>query len=335
MKKLLFYFLRRVLLYIVILFLALTAFFFVVQTGPGDPVLKFMHDMQSEYGYNPGTSEAGLNAFKAMFGLDQPLGIRYLRYMQQLLLHFNFGPSIVSYPANAQEVIYRALPWSIGLLGVAVIFSWLLGMAFGTVLGWRRGTRFEGVFTSVSLVLSQVPVYLMSILLSTLFIYAISVFPNGYAYTAGLHKGFNLPFIGSVIYHAILPALSMVFVYVAGTALSQRAMVINLIGEDYMKLAEAKGLPGGTLVNRYILRNTLLPQATSLALSLGGVVNGFYLIEWIFRYPGIGFLFVNSIASFDYNMILGIAVISMVVVLLANLIIEFLYPFIDPRIRRE
>jgi peptide/nickel transport system permease protein len=140
--------------------------------------------------------------------------------------------------------------------------------------------------------------------------------------------------MGSVIYHALLPAISMILVYVAGTALGQRAMVINLLGEDYMKLAEAKGLPNGTLVNRYILRNTLLPQATALALNLGFVVNGFYLIEWIFRYPGVGLLFVGSITAFDYNVIIGIAVISMVVVLLANLIIEFLYPLIDPRIRR-
>jgi peptide/nickel transport system permease protein len=334
MKKFLLYLLRRVLLYVLILFIALTAFFFILHLGPGDPVLKFLSDMQSKYNYNPGTTTTGLTAFKAMFGLDQPLGTRYLRFMNQLLLHGNFGPSIVRYPTNAQDVILQAMPWTIGLLVVSILVSWVLGMLLGTVLGWRRGRRMESTVTSVSLVLSQVPVYLMAILLSTVFIYVIAIFPNGYAYAPGLKKGLNLPFIGSVIGHAILPAISMIFVYIAGSALSQRAMVINLIGEDYMKLAEAKGLPGRTLVNRYLFRNTMLPQATGLALSLGFVVNGFYLIEWIFRYPGVGFLFVGSITAFDYNMILGIVVISMMTVLLANLIIEFLYPIIDPRIRR-
>jgi peptide/nickel transport system permease protein len=334
MKKLLWYLLRRVVLYIVILFLALSAFFFVVHLGPGDPVLKFVDEMQSRYGFNPGTTEVGLAAFRAKFGLDQPIGIRYVRFMNQLLLHGNFGPSITRYPANAQDVILQAMPWTLGLLVVAVIISWVFGMLLGTVLGWRRGGKFEGVVTPVSLVLSQVPVYLMAILLATVFVYVIAAFPGGYAYSPGLKKGFNLPFIGSVLYHAILPAFSMIFVYIAGGALSQRAMVINLLGEDYMKLAEAKGLPGRTLVNRYILRNTLLPQATSLALSLGFVVNGFFLIEWIFRYPGVGQLLVGSIGAFDYNVVLGIGVISMIVVLLANLIIEFLYPIIDPRIRR-
>jgi peptide/nickel transport system permease protein len=202
------------------------------------------------------------------------------------------------------------------------------------VLGWRRGTRFESSTSTVALVLSQVPVYLMAILLATLFVYMVTVFPSGGAYDPNIKKAFSLPFIWSVIRFALLPAISMILVYVPGTALGQRALIINLLGEDYMKLAEAKGLPGRKLVNRYILRNTLLPQATSLALSLGFIVNGFFLIEWIFRYPGMGRLFVASITSYDYNVLLGIGVTSMVIVLLANLIIEFLYPLIDPRIRR-
>jgi peptide/nickel transport system permease protein len=147
-------------------------------------------------------------------------------------------------------------------------------------------------------------------------------------------KAFTLQFIGSVIYHGLLPAISMVLVSVAGWSLGQRALVINLLGEDYMRLAEAKGLPARTLANRYVLRNTLLPQSTALALSLGGVVNGFFLIEWIFRYPGIGRLFVSSITALDYNVLLSITVIAMFVVLLANLLMEFVYPLIDPRIRR-
>jgi peptide/nickel transport system permease protein len=334
MKKLLLYLLRRILLYIVILFISLTTFFFVMYLGPGDPVLKYLADMQSRFGYNPGTTEQGLAAFKAQFGLDKPLGVRYVSFMNQLLLHGNFGPSLVLYPHSAQSIIFEKMPWTIGLLAVTVTIAWILGMIAGTVLGWRRGSRLERAATPAALVLSQVPVYLMAILLATVFVYLIAVFPSGGAYKATIAKAFTLPFIGSVIYYALLPALSMILVYIPNWALSQRALVINLLGEDYMKLAEAKGLPGRTLINRYVLRNTLLPQATGLALSLGFVVNGFFLIEWIFRYPGIGSLFVASITTYDYNVLLGIVAISMVIVLLANLIIEFLYPLIDPRIRR-
>ena len=335
MKKVYFYIIKRIALYVLIFFLALTAFFFVLHLAPGDPVLRYVRQMESRYGYDTGTTESGFQAFRVQFGLDKPVGQRYISFITQLLLKGNFGPSIVSYPVQAQHLIYQALPWTIGLLGVSVILSWILGMALGTMVGWRRGSKFEAFATPLSLMFSQIPIYLLALLLAMLLVYGVAVFPSGGAYAAMLRRSFSLRFIGSVIYHAILPALSQVLVGMFGWSLSQRALVINLLGEDYMRLGEAKGLPPARLAYRYVLRNTLLPQATGLALSLGFVVNGFFLIEWIFRYPGIGRLFISSIQAMDYNVLLGITVISMLMVLLANLIIELLYPLIDPRIRRE
>jgi peptide/nickel transport system permease protein len=334
MNRLYVYLVKRLLLYALIFFVALTIFFFVVHLGPGDPVMRYVQQMESRYGYAMGTTSAGLEAFKARFGLDKPVGQRYLAFMEQLLLHGNFGPSLMAYPTPAQEMVMQAMPWTVGLLAVSIVISWILGMALGTVLGWKRGTSLDSGVAPVALVLSQVPPYLMALLLAMGLVYGVSVFPAGGAYAAAVRKAFSLRFMGSVLYHALLPSLSLVLVYVFSTSLSQRALVINLIGEDYMRLAEAKGLPSRKLVNRYILRNTLLPQATGLALSLGFVVNGFFLIEWIFRYPGIGRLFVASITALDYNVLLCIAVTSMLMVLLASLVIEFLYPLIDPRIRR-
>ena len=334
MKKLYVYILKRILLYLLIFIIALTAFFFVLHLAPGDPILRYMDQMRSRFGYDTGTTGEGVAAFRARFGLDKGVGERYLSFMKQLLLKGNFGPSMVSYPAPAQNLIYQALPWTIGLLAVSVILSWVFGMIAGTVLGWKRGTSLDSVVTPFALIFSQIPVYLMALLLAMLLVYGIAVLPSGGAYAATIRKSFSLPFIASVVRHAILPSLSMILVSAFSWSLSQRALVINLLGEDYMRLAEAKGLPRSKFINRYILRNTLLPQATGLALSLGFVVNGFFLIEWIFRYPGMGRLFVSSIRALDYNVLLGITIISMLMVLLANLIIEMLYPLIDPRIRR-
>ena len=334
MKRMLLYFLRKILIYAVVFFAALTIFYFLLQLAPGDPVLRYVREMESRYGYNTGTTESGAQLFRSQFGLDKPIPIRYLSFMKELLLKGNFGPSIVSYPVPAQVGVFQALPWSIGLLGVSTLISWVLGMGLGTVLGWRRGKSLDSIVTPFAITLAQMPQYLMAILLSMIFVYAVVVFPSGGAYSAALSRSWSLPFIGSVIYHALLPSLSMVVVGVLGWSLGQRAMVINLLGEDYMRLAEAKGLPRMRLVNRYVLRNTMLPQITGLALSLGGVVNGYFLIEWIFRYPGIGSLFVTAIRTLDYNVLLCITVISMLMVLLANLFLEFLYPLIDPRIRR-
>jgi len=334
MKQVYLYLIKRILLYVLIFFLALTTFFFVLHLAPGDPVLRYVQQMQSRFGYDTGVTESGFERFREQFGLDKPLGQRYLSFIRELLLKGNFGPSIVSYPVPAQRLIVRALPWTIGLLSVSVILSWVLGMILGTFIGWRRGTTFERVMTPLALIFSQMPIYLMALLLAMGFVYGIAIFPAGGAYSPSLTGSFSLRYLWSIVYHALLPAFSQVIVGLFMWGLTQRALVINLLGEDYMRLGEAKGLPTGRLAYRYVLRNTLLPQATGLALSLGFVVNGFFLIEWIFRYPGIGRLFIASIRALDYNVLLGITVISMLMVLLANLIVELVYPLIDPRIRR-
>jgi peptide/nickel transport system permease protein len=334
MKRILVYFIKRVVLYALIFFISVSVFFFVVMLAPGDPITRYIQEMSGRYGYVIESTNHMIEEFKAQFGLDKPLGPRYLAYMKQLFLEGNFGPSLVGFPTPAQELIWNALPWSIVLLGLTVVLSWVLGMILGTFVGWKRGTIVDSAITPIALVAARVPTYLVALILAMTLIYGARMFPSGGAYSALVTKGFNLRFIGSAIYYAILPALSVILVSVSSWMLSQRALVINILGEDYMRFAEAKGLRKGRLINRYILRNTLLPQATGLALSLGFVVNGFFLIEWIYRYPGIGKLFVSAIRERDYNVMLGVTIISMALVLIANLIIELVYPLIDPRIRR-
>lgn len=334
MRQIYIFLIKRISLYALIFLMSLTVFFFVVNLAPGDPLTRYVQEMGSRYGYTIPTTEKLIQEFKEQFGLDKPLGPRYLAYMQQLILEQNFGPSMVAFPKPAQELILDALPWSIGLLGISVIIAWVLGILLGTVVGWRRDTIFDSSITSLGLVASQIPPYLLALLLSMGLVYGLGVFPAGGAYSAMVKRAFSWKFIGSVLYHAILPSLSLVLVYLFSWMLSQRALVINLLGEDYIRFAEAKGLKRARLINRYILRNTLLPQATGLALSLGFIVNGFFLIEWIYRYPGVGRLFISAIRELDYNVLLGITIGTMFFVLTANLIIELLYPVIDPRIRR-
>jgi peptide/nickel transport system permease protein len=334
MKPIYVYLIKRILLYIFIFFLSVTTFFFVVMLAPGDPLTRYIQEMSGRYGYIIETTEQQIQEFKEAFGLDKPLGPRYLAYMKQLFLERNFGPSLVAFPKPAQELIWAALPWSIGLLSVSVIMAWVIGIVLGTIVGWKRGTLLDSAVTPIGLVMSQIPQYLLALILSMVLVYGAGLFPAGGAYSAIVQRGFSFRFLGSVLYHAILPSLSIVLVLVFSWMLSQRALVINILGEDYMRFAEAKGLKRGRLINRYILRNTLLPQATGLALSLGFIVNGYFLIEWIYRYPGVGKLFVSAIRERDYNVLLGITILMMFFVLTANLIIEFLYPLIDPRIRR-
>ncbi len=328
------YIIKKVLLYCLIFVVSLSAFFFFINLVPGDPVTRYVESMRAQYSYSIPVSDELIQEYKKAFGLDKPLFTRYIYYMRELLLKQNFGPSFVAFPRPAHELILSALPWSIGLLGFSVIIAWVLGMVIGTIVGWKRGTGFDHSITPISLIVSQIPPYLLALLLLMLLSYALGIFPAGAPYAAHLERGFTLQFLFSLLYHAFLPSLSIVLVYLSALIISQRALVINLLGEDYVRFAEAKGLRSTRLVSRYILRNTLLPQTTGLAMSLGFIINGAFLIEWIFRYPGIGYLFITAINAMDYNILMGIVVVSMFFILLANLLIDLLYPLIDPRIRR-
>jgi len=320
-NRLIRYLLRRFFLYILIFFISLSAFFFFLNLVPGDPVTRYVQELEARYGLTTPVSEEVIKEYKEAFGLDKDLFGRYIFYMKRLIFNFDFGPSFV------------AFPWSIGLLGVTIIVSWVLGILLGTLLGWKRESKGASFVLVSGFIISQVPTYLLALILVMIFSFTLGIFPMGGAYSPLIERGFNLRYILDLIYHAFLPAMSLILVYTFGTMISQRALVINILGEDYIKLAEAKGLEDNRIIKRYILRNTLLPQATGLAMSLGFIVNGFFLIEWIFNYPGVGRLFMTAIREMDYNVLMGITVNTMFWVLTANFIIELLYPLIDPRIR--
>ena len=334
MKRLIIYFVKRVILYLLIFIISLSAFFFFINLVPGDPVTRYVQQLEQRYGMSTPLTEEIVNKYKEAFGLDKDLLTRYILYIRRLVFKFDFGPSFVAFPKPAYSLIVDALPWSIGLLGTAVLISWILGIFIGTVIGWKRESKVSNFILICGLVASQIPPYLLALILVMIFSFGLNLFPMGGAYSAALKPGFNFRFISSLVYHAFLPSMCLILIYVFGVMISQRALIVNLLGEDFLKLAEAKGLDRKRLIKRYILRNTLLPQTTGLALSLGFIVNGFFLIEWIFNYPGIGRLFMMAIREMDYNVLMGITVTTMFCVLTANLIIEFLYPLIDPRIRR-
>ena len=211
--------------------------------------------------------------------------------------------------------------------------AWVLGIILGGIVGWRRDFPGAQVITTLAIALAQVPQYFVALLLIFVFAYALVWLPSRGAYPASITPAFSLDFMRGVVRHAILPAFSIVLVSVSGWLISTRSLMISILGEDYLLFAQAKGLKPGYIFTRYGLRNALLPQLTGLAISLGFIMNGSFLVEYIFTYPGIGTLFVNAIGILDYNTVQGIVLISIVAVLTANLLLDLLLPLVDPRIR--
>lgn len=329
------YVVRRILLAFVVVWLATTVIFFLPRIASGrDPVAERLSIMAATGGVNTDSIAEMVKVYKEQFGLDQPLWKQYLTYMNNIV-HGNFNYSLSLYPSTVLELIGRALPWTIGLLTMTTLISFTLGSLIGGLLAWPRSPGWLKILVPPLVTLSAVPYYLLGIIFIYLFAFQWKIFPLGGGYQIGTSPELTLSFALDVLSHSILPALSIVASAVGFWTLAMRGMMVTTLGEDYITLAEAKGLSGGRIFFAYAMRNALLPQMTSLALSLGTVLSGALLVEVIFRFPGIGTLLYQAITGFDFFTISGIVFFIIVAVSLATLIIDLVYPLLDPRIRYQ
>jgi peptide/nickel transport system permease protein len=328
------YVLRRFGLYLISLWGALTASFLFFRLMPGDPITAIINQLASKGQYSSqGGTEDISKYYRKAFGLDGNLFNQYVHYLNRLVIHQDFGPSIVSYPSPATHIILRALPWTVALLGTATLLGWIIGVVGGTFAGWARKSRISGGITNISLLLSHIPAYFIALFFIIFFAYRHPIFPPNGAYNAKLDKGFNLPFMLSVVKYGTLPVLATMIVGASFWLITTRALVINMLGEDYLTYAEAKGLSSWRIINRYVMRNAWLPQISALGIAIGAVINGNVLVERLFRYPGVGNLLIDAITVKDVNTAQGIVVLLIFFVLTLNLIIDLCLPFFDPRVK--
>lgn len=333
-RSYIFYILKKGLYYLIVFFFAFSVIFLVVRLIPGDPISTYVRYIEETYHYkSPGTLEQ-IQLWKIKFGLDKDIPTQYIAYWKNILFEFDFGPSILQMPKTAQDIVLEALPWTIGLLGTSTVIAWILGVISGTIIGWKRDTKADSILFTISLFFSQIPYYLAAVFLLLTFSYSIALFPSRGAYSPTSIPSFSIEFFLDVLYHATLPALSLVLVSLFEWLISTRALTVSILGEDYLIFAKSKGLKKTKIFFRYILRNTLLPQVTGLAMSLGLMVNGALMVEWIFSYPGLGSVLIYAMKMLDYNVIQAVIFLSISTVLFANFIIELLYPLMDPRIRQ-
>ncbi len=322
---------QRFIILLVTIFISITVVFVVPRLVPGDPLGAIFLNMAS-VGGSMGATQL-VEEYRQLFGLDQPLWQQYLNFLGQLV-RGNLGYSIDSFPSHVTTLLWHALPWTIGLLTITTLISWVLGSIIGAVVGWRgRESRFFQGLVPVALLLYTTPYYILALILVFVFAFHWPIFPISGAYSAGLAPSFSQEFILDMLHHATLPALSIILVSLGWWFLSMRSLIKTLKGEDYIMNAEAMGLKEGRILWGYAFRNALLPQATGLAISMGHIVGGALITEVIFAYPGIGWLIFNAIKSLDFPVIQGSVLIIIVAVASANFLIDVAYPLIDPRIR--
>jgi peptide/nickel transport system permease protein len=271
--------------------------------------------------------------YRREFGLDGSMRDQYVRYFANVFLHFDIGPSVLSYPTESTDLIIRALPWTLGLIGVSTLLGWLLGVLIGTITGWRRRSRWAEWLTNGSLVLSHVPAYFVAFVLIIFLAYRFLLLPANGAYDSSMQPSWSFSFVLSVIKFGTLPVLAKVIVAVANWMRSTRALVVSILGEDFLTFANAKGLTPRRILTSYVMRNAWLPQIPALGMALGSVVSGNVLIERLFQYSGVGNLLVDSVVIKDVNTAMAVVTLLIFMVLTINLIIDLCLPLIDPRVK--
>lgn len=324
---------RRVAVFLLVVWVAATLNFVIPRFAPGDPIGAMLSRMAQQGASVAGSAEI-IARYRAEFGLDEPLIVQYLKYLWALG-RLDLGISLANFPASVSEVIARALPWTIGLLATATVLSFLIGNFLGGLMAWPGAPRWTRLVTAPMLLFAAIPYYLLAILLLFVFAFGLRWFPVGGVSSIGTGIRLDPAGLLDIAYHSVLPAASIVLAAVGGWMLGMRAMMIGVLESDYLTLAEAKGLSPRRIFLWYAMRNAILPQVTGLALYLGTAVSGAVLVEVIFSYPGVGLLLFQAIQNADYTLIQGITFILVVSVSLGILILDLVYPFLDPRITYE
>jgi peptide/nickel transport system permease protein len=322
------YLLRRLGFYLITAWAAITINFLIPRLMPGDPVDLMVARMNGQI------DPDAIESMKKSFGLTG--GSIWSQYWDYLfnLLHGELGRSITFYPTHVSSVIGGALPWTIGLVGIATIISYLIGTSLGVVAAWRRGTWLDSILPTTTF-LQAVPYFWVALALVMVFGVSLSWLPVSGAYSLDVTTGFNGEFVASVLYHAILPAITIVVASIADRVMGMRNVMVTTLGEDYVTMAEAKGLTSRRVMWRYAARNAILPNITSFSLSLGFVVGGSVLTEIVFSYPGIGSVLLKAVENEDFPLMQGIFLIISLAVLAANLLADIAYVALDPRTRQE
>ena len=317
--------LRRLGLYLVQIWVTLTINFFLPRLMPGNPLELIIGNLKGR------VTVQEIDAIKAQFGvgLNQPWLVQYWHYIV-LLFHGNLGVSITK-TQSVSSVIGASVWWTVGLIGVATIVSFVLGTFLGVILGWTRGSRFDALIP-IGTFLQSAPFYFLGTILVMVFAVHYHWFPIIGADDPTLQQGWNWPFISSVLTHAELPILSIVLSSLAGWMLGMRNMMVTMIGEDFVLMAVAKGLPRRRVI-WHAARNAILPSIANFALSIGFLVAGSLLVEQVFNYLGVGALLLNAVGNLDYPLLTGILLLITITVAAANFLADILYYALDPRTR--
>ncbi len=319
----------RLIQWLVVIFVGTTVTFIIPRLLPTDPVEQTLRRI-SVSNTDPRATQTLRDALLDLYGLQGTPLEQYGRFWARLV-RADLGPSLGAFPTPVTQIIRDGLPWTVGLLGASIVISWVLGIVLGTVAAYYPRSRWSNLVAGVLITVYPVPYFILALVLVLTFAYYIPLFPLVGGSTGSPAN--LVPYLLSILQHAFLPALSLVLIGTAFRFIIARALASSVIASDPVTYADVAGLPRRRIIFGYVMRNSLLPQVTDLALALGALFEGALITEVVFSYPGIGYRLYTAILQSDFNMIMGVTIFSIVGIATAALLIDLLYPLVDPRVR--
>lgn len=319
---------RRMVFYLIAIFYAITINFIIPRLMPGNPVQLMFAQYQGRI------DDRAREAIEQQLGFaDGPLHEQYLIYLRRIFT-LDFGPSIMGFPIPVSQIIESSLRWTLFLVGIATVMSFALGILSGIIAAWRRGSRIDTILLPIASSLGAFPYFFVAMLAVYILGFRLDIFPTSHAYNTAIKQNWTSPeFLWSVVHHMTLPLLTMVFTAFGGWMLGMRNNMIGVLSQDYIVMAEAKGLSDRRTMFTYAARNAILPSLTAFAMSFSFALGGALLVEIVFSYPGMGYTLLQAINSRDYPTMQAIFLMLSVIVMLANFIADMSYVLLDPRAR--
>ncbi|CAM3520490.1 ABC transporter permease [Paenibacillus lupini] len=325
--------LKRIAVSLITVFLAMLLTFFLLRMTPGSAIDTWARDYATQRGMSLDEAYRQITAM-INYNPKEPLFAQLGRYLGGLM-HGNLGMSMIYQNVSVNEIIANALPWTLFVLSVSLIISFLIGINLGAMMAFKRKTILDPIISIYAILTSSVPNFIVGILLLVIFSFQFGWFPVNGAYDPIVDPGFNFPFLLNVLYHGALPILTYVITTIGTWALTMKGSAVNVLGEDYIIAASIRGVSERTLMNRYVKRNAMLPLITTLAVSFGFMLGGSPLIENVFSYPGMGYYIGQATQQRDYTLMQGLLLVTSLAVILANLASDLIYAKLDPRVKLE
>jgi peptide/nickel transport system permease protein len=320
--------LRRLGFFVVTLWAAITLNFLIPRLMPGNAALAMMARYRGHI--NP----QALHAIQIAFGVNNHQGLlaSYFTYLGNIF-RGRFGVSLTFFPDPVTHDVLQALPWTLALVGVTTILAFVLGTLIGLLAAWRRGGWLDGALPPIFVITSSFPYFWLALLAIWLFAIKLGWLPQSGGYDIKDNVAWTWGFAGDAAKHAILPAMTILITSIGAWILTMRNNTISVLAEDYIRMARAKGLHPWRIMWTYAGRNAILPNLVGFAMSLGFVVAGAILVEYVFNYPGVGWMFLQSVENQDYALMQALFLMIVVAVLTAILAADVATAVLDPRTR--